>query len=1096
VILLSQAEFAVAQKNLNEGNKYFDRNMFEEAIPYYLKEIETGKNPKFKNAAKEQLANSYRLTGRFLEASEMFKKILEKGSKNAKAENYLNYASSLKNAAKYEEAADIFRKYIELAPTDPMGKVYLESCINAQKWLDQEADYYIKNLEVINTPGSEYAPAFFRDGIVFSSARPDSKKKFINVGDNIDVMRSDLYYINLKNLQDPLNTVENLEDLNSYLHDGTATFSNSGKEVYFARTITGEKNKKSTVVLNSLQIFYSKIGPEGKWSQPVSAFSFNSDKYSIAQPSLSKDGKRIYYISDMPGGFGTTDIYYSQKDSTGKWGQPTNLGPSINTFGHELFPGIYGNDTLYFSSETHPGMGKLDIFRSVYHNNKWDSITNLGNPINSIGDDFAIVLDESQTRGYFSSDRFNGKGKEDIYTLYKIGPQYIYLNGNNIKFPDYTLFNGITYKISEEGATESIALASENGYYSYPLKDSVNYTVNLRRDGFFYAAFRVTLLRNIGDSLLVAKIQAKSTSFFVGGILSDTSMKITSESKLKWEPKGFTGESKNEYETIIDTVITETPLPEIPVYLVRAEQTLNKAKTDVKGSYFFADTLKSGKEYTILAQKLPIPEAAPQEEIKEEPVVKAEPKFITVTDTVYLPDPPVQVKKDTVVAVKEIPVAVELPKVTYVSLKGTVLDSLTRKGLQDCEVKLYQGGSFIYKYTSDPQGIVALKIEDGLRYDLFVTKEGFFQSSIALYKNKTSGAYNDNFILLLKPIVKNKTIELRNILFDFNKYTLRKESYPVLNQLADFLNSNPDITIELNAHTDTRGDYYPNLILSYKRAEAAREYLASKGIAGARIFANGFGETFPLVKNARTEWDHEQNRRVELKVIENNGRNVSQTGFSVLSINPYSKENPFPANIPVPEGQVYRIKLGSFDKEVPYDAFQGIFPVVQEFDKQNQTYTYYAGLFNNADAVANALSIVKNKVTPEAATQAYYNTVPVTQEELQKRIDGSSVFTGVEEDKPKELPVFSIQIGAFKSPVKAEVRREFKVIAGKYGLFTNENNGNIIYSIGNFKNYTDAFNVKQELLNEGLANESFIIALINGRKIPVSEANEMIGGVK
>jgi hypothetical protein len=363
---------------------------------------------------------------------------------------------------------------------------------------------------------------------------------------------------------------------------------------------------------------------------------------------------------------------------------------------------------------------------------------------------------------------------------------------------------------------------------------------------------------------------------------------------------------------------------------------------------------------------------------------------------------------------------------------------------------------------------------------------------MTLGKQNGEENYSDNFVVLLKPIVRNKPIELKNILYDFNKYSLRKESFGVLNQLADFLTTNLDITIELNAHTDTRGDYYPNLILSYKRAETAREYLVSRGIAEIRIFANGFGETFPLVKDAKTEWDHEKNRRVELKVIENNGVSVSQTGFSVLSINPYSSENPFPANVPLPDGQVYRIKLGSFSNEVPYNAFKGIFPVVKEFDKQSQTYTYYAGLFNNQDAVENALRIVKNKVTSDASSQAYYDKIPVTNEELIKKLDASNGFSTLTEEKNRELPGFSIQIGAFKNTVKTSIRREFKILAGEYGLFTNKYNDYIIYSIGNFENYTKAFNVKQELISNGLANESFIIAILNGQKIPISEANEMI----
>ncbi|MFZ5941348.1 MAG: hypothetical protein ACOYXB_12325, partial [Bacteroidota bacterium] len=612
LILLRPASLS-AQRYYNEGNKYYDRNLFEEAIPYYLKEIEKKGSFKYMNEAREKLANCYRLTGQFLEASEMYKYILDKGSRKNKAENLLNYGNSLKNAAKYEEAAEVFKKYMELEPDDPMGKVYLGSCAMAQKLLDEESRYVVKNIEGINTEGSEYATAMYNDGIVFSSARSDSRKKFINIADNIDVMRSDLYFTDLKNREGVGNAIENLVELNSYQHDGTATFSTDGNKVYFARTVTGDKDKKSNTVVNSLQIFYSEKDVTGHWSKPVSAFSFNSPEYSTAQPSLSPDGKRIYFASDMPGGFGNMDIYYSDLLSNGEWGEPVNLGPEINTFGFELFPFIQGSDTLYFSSDTHPGMGKLDIFRAVRTGKSWRNVSNMGVPINSIGDDFGIVFDKSQSRGFFSSDRFNGKGKEDIYTIWKLGYHDIYLSGNRISFPDLTLFNGIIYRVLEEGTTESVSLISEDGFYGFNLREGVNYTISLRKDGFFYDALKVRVDRTGEKNYLVADIQARNASYLIRGTLSEGEQKISSRQQLA---EG----SKKDYVTIDDTTVVEIPLPGINVLLSGDQSMIDLTVTNDEGKYSFPDTLYAGVLYRLMAVRPDKPKTPPvDQEDKKDP---------------------------------------------------------------------------------------------------------------------------------------------------------------------------------------------------------------------------------------------------------------------------------------------------------------------------------------------------------------------------------------------------------------------------------------------------------------------------------------------
>ncbi|MEK6614880.1 MAG: flagellar motor protein MotB, partial [Bacteroidota bacterium] len=232
----------------------------------------------------------------------------------------------------------------------------------------------VKNIEQINTPGAEFSPAFYKDGTAFCSSRDGSKKAFISFDGGNEVVMLDLYYEPLlpfglrlkpisfmsppsseapirrtkgfiptitatpnsnKPLNKPQETIpppENLRELNSSLHEGPASFTRDSKEIYFTRTIKGKREKKQKAVISALQILHSKKDSTGKWSKPISALDINSSHYSVAHPCLTKSGNRLYFMSDMPGGYGGTDIYYVEKDESGAWEKPVNLGPEVNTF--------------------------------------------------------------------------------------------------------------------------------------------------------------------------------------------------------------------------------------------------------------------------------------------------------------------------------------------------------------------------------------------------------------------------------------------------------------------------------------------------------------------------------------------------------------------------------------------------------------------------------------------------------------------------------------------------------------------------------------------------------------------------------------------
>jgi flagellar motor protein MotB len=211
------------------------------------------------------------------------------------------------------------------------------------------------------------------------------------------------------------------KELTTILNEGPATFTSDGKTIYYARnTIIEGKFKDINAASNTMGVFSAQL-KNGVWTN-IQAFPFNSDDYSLGTPALSLDEHKLYFASDMPGGYGGTDIYYSEfKD--GEWQKPVNLGKQINTSGNESYPFVSQAGKLFFSSDGLPGFGGKDIFYSVELAGKWQSPIHLEATINSSADDFGLVTDVNFEQGFFSSNR---KHSQDIYAFKSEFPQFGY----------------------------------------------------------------------------------------------------------------------------------------------------------------------------------------------------------------------------------------------------------------------------------------------------------------------------------------------------------------------------------------------------------------------------------------------------------------------------------------------------------------------------------------------------------------------------------------------------------------------------------------------------------------------------------------------
>jgi outer membrane protein OmpA-like peptidoglycan-associated protein len=356
-----------------------------------------------------RLADSYHKTDLEVQSEQAFLSLIDSG-RGIIPEDYYNYAMELKSNGKYEESNKWMDKFKELKPDDLRVKDYSANKNKLPDLLKDAGKYKIEHLN-LNTDALDFGTTYFKDKVVFTSTRTAPNvhaKKYVWT----DKPFWDMYISEVDG--DQLKTPEIFDkSLNGKMHDGPASFSNNGTFIAFTRNNYEEKRKDRVV---ELQICFSNY-KDGKWSKPV-PFFLNSKAYSIGQPCLTSDGNTMYFTSDMPGGFGGADIYRIKKEENGEWGKPENLGDKINTEGDEMFPFFEEkNNVLFFSSNGRFGLGGLDIFSCSVIGSGFGPVSNAGSPLNTQYNDYAAIANPDNNKGYFSSDRIGGSGGDDIYSF-------------------------------------------------------------------------------------------------------------------------------------------------------------------------------------------------------------------------------------------------------------------------------------------------------------------------------------------------------------------------------------------------------------------------------------------------------------------------------------------------------------------------------------------------------------------------------------------------------------------------------------------------------------------------------------------------------
>lgn len=615
-------------------------------------------------------AESYRLSNRIAQAVPFYQKAIDAGAGAVVAADaaapkagvtdpdlHLNYAYALKASGDYAGAQRQLQQYLDSRPKNKVGLAKAQREIETLKAINlissKQTDYRLTNLGGLNSPGTEYAPVLRGDELVFTASRKDVVYK------NNGLAMTGLYKAKVGQTPDETGAggpqLFSGSVFQNDVNEGTPAFSKDGKIMVFARGNNGKRKGGLDV-----DLYMSRQDQGGNWGMPFRLPISDSTAWD-GSPAFSADGKTLYFASNRAGSVGGIDLYRANMDASGRLSRPVNMGRDINTPGDELFPFVAADGKLYFSSDGHPGLGKLDIFVAT-RSQGVIRVENMGVPINSSADDFGLTFPEPN-RGYMASNRPGGKGDDDIYLV-------------------------------ETGADAP---------------------------------------KTPGDSTTIAQNPPKPGStklvrYFLAG-------------------------------TVATNSTPNAPLDSARVRIIddSNEATVAEATTGQPGT-FGKFPVQEGKTYSVVAER---------------------PGYLTRREP------------------------------------------------------------FTMQGRSVPE--------------MFLTKP------------ETDTTFN--VALLLDKVELNKTFVLENIYYDLDKYNIRPDAAEELDKLVTILKDNPTLKIELSSHTDVRAADAYNMTLSQNRAKAAVDYIISKGIDADRLTAKGYGETQLIVKRARTEEEHQRNRRTEFKVL-------------------------------------------------------------------------------------------------------------------------------------------------------------------------------------------------------------------------------------
>lgn len=411
-------------KVIQKADYYFDKMWYADAAILYEQALEKDQR-NYSYDIIQKAADAHYFNTNMEQAYHWYNLLYEKYKKDMSADNIFKYAHTLKGTGNYGRAKRLMRLYNRKVKDESfkIGEdATMEDAIPSEVVLDNilntEKKFEIKS-SAVNSEYSDFGPMFYEDGqVVFASAKDSSFFNTRRYKWN-DQPYLDLYVAKMNEESEDLRDVVKMSNkINTKYHEASVTFSSDNSTMYFTRNNYGKKLKRDKNGINHLKIYISKK-VDGEWKEGIE-LPFNSDDYSVGHPALSPDGKQLYFVSDMPGSIGNTDIFVVDVIGDGSFSEPRNLGPEINTDKREMFPFI-NNKKLYFSSDGHTGLGGLDVYEVAFDQEEgFLEVRNVGQPVNSNMDDFSYIVDEETQKGFFASNRPGGSGDDDIYSFKRL----------------------------------------------------------------------------------------------------------------------------------------------------------------------------------------------------------------------------------------------------------------------------------------------------------------------------------------------------------------------------------------------------------------------------------------------------------------------------------------------------------------------------------------------------------------------------------------------------------------------------------------------------------------------------------------------------
>jgi|GEM_PF-573387 len=808
-------------RNLEIANQLLAQNSFYNAVNY-LEDILINEEDNLQ--VMYQLAEAYYKARDYKKSQFYFGRILSYD----RPATFLNYplirfylAQSYKRNGRYAEAREQFSQFVDSYNGENSNlyinwsKAEMTGCIMAQN-LEPNPKTRISIMEKpINSGYTDYAPTPLGDtALIFSSVRSKSFLKVSNQAKYSNIFVSEKRG---KRWSNPL-SLKGPQRLPNY-HTGHGTYSYDNKRIYFTRC--PENNNQ----LNAeCKIYFTEFN-DSYWTIPLQIKQINTDGYKSSSPCVVKNGNgdRIYFSSNRPGSRGASDIWYVDRDAEGNFSEAINIGFDVNTSNNDLTP-FYDEttNTLYFSSNGYPGIGGYDVFQVKKEGTKWGTVENAGIPINSSVDDLYFVKAKGTTIGYLSSNRKNEYGiasETCCDKIFEIDFDYI---------PPPAKLTPLEQLADKSPGVEGIVYGASDAEI-------------IELDG---AKIQVYRKLNETDAEFVKELVSVGGETYFLPLEKDKTYQIVfSHPDYNSEIIEISNNEINESNRIRrDPYLIKVPKPVVPP----KPQIIDIPK---KEKQEFVTPEKS--QTTIPKSEFPVEETVIETPVESTPVEET----------------PVGVDPIGSIPVEKTPESGQLERT--VTGKIFSFNGVEKTPINSALTTVYKtDGVDEEQYVelfSTPEGY-SFKLKEEGSFIVYFTEPNHLKSSfmITTTADNITTAFEQDMVLLSN--APGSSFKLENVLFESNSAVIDTRSRGSLNQLSILLKDNPEVKIEIGAHTDGDGEAAYNMKLSTQRAESVMNYLIEKGIDPALLLSKGYGESLPIAPNDTPE-NKQRNRRVEIKIV-------------------------------------------------------------------------------------------------------------------------------------------------------------------------------------------------------------------------------------